>query len=387
MVREKDLLSLIDSAYCSVLFPEHWQHLVDKVGQLLGGCGVGLYTCDTKRQSASFLGATLIEPEFKKSFVEYYCYVNPYEPAIKQLTRVGVPITDAELVPRDAMRKTEFYNDWIRPQGRDLFQVGGKVAQTNGQFTALNCHPHPKGFEAKEGEYVCLMEALLPHLSRAMQIRRVIGETRGAVVSLSSIFVSLDLAVLVLDSENRILIANQLAEQYLAEARPITTGRFGSLDVPDSGSAKALRAAISLCRSDHSPVESMPVRLTATDGTPYLAWVQASPRGIQEFPGNELGVAMTNDDAVVVLISTAEDRRSIATGLLEVAYGLTAAEARLASALADGVSLSAYALEQKISQNTARAQLAKVFEKSGTSRQAELVAQIWRNLSGLPAPE
>ncbi len=42
------------------------------------------------------------------------------------------------------------------------------------------------------------------------------------------------------------------------------------------------------------------------------------------------------------------------------------------------MSLTDYALGADLSRNTARAQLASIFEKTGTKRQAELVARIWR---------
>jgi DNA-binding CsgD family transcriptional regulator len=54
-------------------------------------------------------------------------------------------------------------------------------------------------------------------------------------------------------------------------------------------------------------------------------------------------------------------------------YGLSAAEIRLARALAKGASLSDVAAELGLSKETLRAQLAAISDKTGTSRQSDLV--------------
>jgi DNA-binding CsgD family transcriptional regulator len=63
---------------------------------------------------------------------------------------------------------------------------------------------------------------------------------------------------------------------------------------------------------------------------------------------------------------------------LRAAFGLTAAEARLASRLAAGESLADAADALGIAKNTARFQLRAVFAKTGVSRQGELVAALTR---------
>jgi DNA-binding CsgD family transcriptional regulator len=54
----------------------------------------------------------------------------------------------------------------------------------------------------------------------------------------------------------------------------------------------------------------------------------------------------------------------------------TAAEARLANALLDGQSLTDFSERVGVSINTARKQLAAIFAKTGTNRQAALVAWL-----------
>jgi DNA-binding CsgD family transcriptional regulator len=57
-------------------------------------------------------------------------------------------------------------------------------------------------------------------------------------------------------------------------------------------------------------------------------------------------------------------------------FGLTPSEARLALHLITGETLRSAAAELHISYETARTQLKHIFSKTGTCRQAELVAVI-----------
>ncbi|ACA16874.1 transcriptional regulator, LuxR family [Methylobacterium sp. 4-46] len=64
--------------------------------------------------------------------------------------------------------------------------------------------------------------------------------------------------------------------------------------------------------------------------------------------------------------------------VLEKVFQLTAAEARLAAQLSTGMPLARIAKARGVSITTLRTQLAAIFEKTGTSRQAELVVLLAR---------
>jgi len=66
------------------------------------------------------------------------------------------------------------------------------------------------------------------------------------------------------------------------------------------------------------------------------------------------------------------------SGVLQRMFGLTAAEARLALRIARGDTPADIAQETHVSMPTVRSQLAAVFTKTKTSRQAELVGLLAR---------
>jgi DNA-binding CsgD family transcriptional regulator len=68
---------------------------------------------------------------------------------------------------------------------------------------------------------------------------------------------------------------------------------------------------------------------------------------------------------------------------LQRLFGLTSAESRVAAGIATGLSLTDLAHLQRVSRATVRTQLASIFRKTHTRRQAELVALLAR-VSFLP---
>lgn len=79
-----------------------------------------------------------------------------------------------------------------------------------------------------------------------------------------------------------------------------------------------------------------------------------------------------------VMVSVSEPRRPtpLDPALLRATFGLTPAETALAQRLADGLSLADAARLLGVSKNTARSHLRALFEKTATTRQAELTRTL-----------
>lgn len=88
-----------------------------------------------------------------------------------------------------------------------------------------------------------------------------------------------------------------------------------------------------------------------------------------------------------VFISDPEERPTPPPATLSALLGLTPAEARLVHALASGVSLDEAAETCGIRIGTARSYLKQVFQKTGTSRQAELVKLVMTSPALRPATD
>ena len=82
--------------------------------------------------------------------------------------------------------------------------------------------------------------------------------------------------------------------------------------------------------------------------------------------------------AAVLIVSDPSQRTSVPSSILKSLFGLTCSERRLAKALLNGCTLDQYAVEMRISVNTARTHLKSIFRKTDSTSQAGLVSLLSR---------
>jgi DNA-binding CsgD family transcriptional regulator len=87
----------------------------------------------------------------------------------------------------------------------------------------------------------------------------------------------------------------------------------------------------------------------------------------------------TTEPVAVAFITDPERQTPASTDVLMQAYTLTRKEAMLAARLCAGKSLQQVAQELAITYETARTHLRRIFSKTGTSRQAELILLFARH--------
>jgi DNA-binding CsgD family transcriptional regulator len=98
-----------------------------------------------------------------------------------------------------------------------------------------------------------------------------------------------------------------------------------------------------------------------------------------------LPAARSGHPSAAAALFVSDPERSVG-GIDEVLrgyYGLTPAEVRLAALLMDGRSLEEAAEHLELSRHTVRSQVKRIFSKTETRRQSELVRLLLVGLSGL----
>lgn len=85
---------------------------------------------------------------------------------------------------------------------------------------------------------------------------------------------------------------------------------------------------------------------------------------------------MPGGPTVAVFLSVNAESFPIADAILLTLYGLTAAEARVASEIGKGGILRDIGQRLQISENTLKTHLKRVFDKTGVRRQSDLVGLV-----------
>ncbi|MBK1868619.1 helix-turn-helix transcriptional regulator [Aestuariivirga sp. YIM B02566] len=209
-------------------------------------------------------------------------------------------------------------------------------------------------------EHFALLGRLRPDMARAglAAARLGIERARGAVDTMAV----MGLPAAVLTTNGHVRITNSLFDREKVSFVPTAFGRV-ALANPESN--RLLQLALQASSGTRVP-RSIPLQNTGTP--PMVMHVLPLKRDAHDlFSGGDLLIVATTISA-----STLVPSPTILTGL----FDLTPAEVSLAAALAKGLSLKAAAAEAGLQFSTVRTYLNRVFRKTGTNQQSQLVALL-----------
>jgi DNA-binding CsgD family transcriptional regulator len=182
-------------------------------------------------------------------------------------------------------------------------------------------------------------------------------------------FSRLGLGAIVLDHDKRVVELNDEAKKCLGSCIRIVDGRPAGIERNSNEQFQSLITAAAQPQGGTSADQESFVVLPGPGARPVIAYATSVPsvRG-QEVAG--LG-------AIILLVSQ-DGHRVPDTKLLGALFAFTPAEMRLAVALARGLDLQSIARTNKTTVGTLRVHLKSIFEKTNTSRQAELILLLAR---------
>jgi DNA-binding CsgD family transcriptional regulator len=287
-------------------------------------------------------------------------------------------ISDADLAEH------RFYREYMKPQGLAPEAPLGLVfgVYERQPVAAMGIYRR-EGCRTLGADDLALLDAVVPSLVHAYRVHFLVGRERQQREALAEALDRFSSGVVLLDEDGQAVSVSQGARRIAAledgfsleGARPSAT---------DRASAARLRDAIERATQTQHDADSRedPVGLERPSGRRPLVALATSLRAVPR-----VGYAR---DAVAALFVT--DPEVAHVGLREhlvALYGLTAAEADIASLLCLGRSVEATAEARGVTINTARGQLKQIFAKTGTSRQSDLVRLALTSYAGireLPEP-
>jgi DNA-binding CsgD family transcriptional regulator len=180
----------------------------------------------------------------------------------------------------------------------------------------------------------------------------------------------LPMAMFAVDDNARILFCNRRARRHLDVGSGIRESH-GRLRCEFSEDSSRLTEALRRAFVVHDT--AVPIVVTARRGN-----------GSRRF---ELLLGpVPAERAVVVFASAPEEPLGFSQALARQLYGLSERESEVASAVVAGLTLEETAESLKVEKETVRSHLKRVFSKTETSRQAELVRLLSIGLFGLETP-
>jgi len=362
-VSAQALSDAIGAIYDCALDPERWPTTIRQILELCDSSGCGICVHDLKNAQNDRLFEFGYEPEFGRLLSARFAE-NPYV-APAMIAHVGDVMTLASICNDQELIETRFYKEVLKPYGYFHF-IAIVALKTAGRFASLHAGRMVQASRYGERE-MSLFKLLSPHVCRALAISDVLDIKTLQADMLEATLDGLATGVYLTRRDGQVVYMNAAAERQLktGNALRIVNNRLVATDPRTRG---AIAKAIDELASDQTsagPGYSLAIPSDSAVG--YVATLLPLERGRRQsiMAPFAASVAIFAQDPAQVPIMPGEAFARL--------YKLTVGELRVLLALAQGLGGREAADMLGISEPTVRTHLQRMFSKTGTSRQAELL--------------
>ncbi|MGO4725965.1 helix-turn-helix transcriptional regulator [Inquilinus sp. 2KB_23] len=281
--------------------------------------------------------------------------------------------------------RSEFYNEVVRPNG-DFYGAVALVERTPAHSSYVAVRRVLGAEDFADGD-VAALQAMVPHLARALDLRKRLDSADLRAAYAGAALDHVDLGVILVDAAARPIRLNQRAEAIIAQADGLFSGPTGLMAaLPDQ--TRRLHHAIATAAAAGDATAGIDAAARAAGAGIRLRLSRpsgAQPLILTVIPIREVAAERRLGPVPRVTVFVVDPDRTDgpAPAVLRQLFDLTAAEAAVAVEISRGDGLPAVAERLAIAGSTARTHLARIFEKTGTARQAELVRLLLQ--CGLPS--
>jgi DNA-binding CsgD family transcriptional regulator/PAS domain-containing protein len=361
--------SLVGLIYDAALDPDRWPDVLRSIAASVGAAGAALVHHDMRDHRGGILAAVGADPEAVRKYDEHFAAHDPWLKGgeVQGLLDTGTVRLGDELVARRELVRTEYYNDFAKPYA--ITRICGGVIGRNGAATSTLTTLRPESREPFGEDERRLLQALFPHLRRALQVhRRLVGVERLKQSAMDALN-RLPMGVIFARQDASVVFANRAAQEILDE-------RDGLIDA-----SMGLAGATSFESDSLRTLVHQAARTNAGQGTRSGGALSMS-RPSRRRP---LAVLVTplrmqtqvdfaeHQEVAMVFVSDPERAVEASAETLRRIWGLTPTEAAIAAGLAAGHAPSTIADDLSIAAGTVRWHIKSVLAKTGTHRQGDLV--------------
>src|SRR5258706_2905812 len=152
--------ALISDIYAALLGQGDWQSFLDRLTSVLPNGKATLFYHDFAARSGALSINAQVDPDSIAAYNQHYAARNPWMP--KVMTRPpGLGVRAEAMLPREDLLRTEFYADFMRPQGL-CSGVGVTIFRDQGCNFMLSLLSGPAE-DAEAAAAAALLGRLAPH--------------------------------------------------------------------------------------------------------------------------------------------------------------------------------------------------------------------------------
>jgi DNA-binding CsgD family transcriptional regulator len=346
----------------TVVDPDIWPEVIGEISAAVGATGAALIQSDIRTPDVPHSAG--VEETFQTYFAEGWHMADIRAARGVPLVLAGQKvIVDQDIVTPEEKRRHAYYNELLAPRGLSWFAAVAFQAGPAPWVLSIQRSAAEGPFEAHEKS---MLAPLSQRLTEVASLSTTVGRIAlsGAVDALNAV----RQPAVAIDRLGFVLAVNRGAGMLFDRHIRIKNRRLVAVDAQARSALDKLYTRLS-ATSDLAALPCEPIIIRRPDKAPVILRILPIP-GAARSPF--LGAR------ALITLTAVERRSGPPAALLVDAFGLTPAEARLASIIAEGLNPEHAAERLEISKATARNQLKAIFAKTATRRQSELVAMLAR---------
>jgi DNA-binding CsgD family transcriptional regulator len=360
--------SLIGDIYDAVVDQTLWTGALDKAAQFVGAQAGILLWQDTASMSVELIHAFGIEPRYVDLYVERYAKLDPTTTLMFQLETddVASPI---ELLPHNEFANSFFYTEWLEPQGFvDLLQAS--LVRSPTDFVRL-FFLRKRDSGMGDSSMRERLQLIVPHIRRAALVGQMVDRAAVEAATFGNALDGIGAGLFFVDASGRIVHANTSGQGMLAQG-VLARGTSGKLAPYDASAEQGLDEIFGITESGDPDAEPRggAISLTARDGEHYVAHVLPLTSGSRRQAG------ASSEAVAAVFVKKAALDMPLPRDIIAKFYKLTPTELRVLFAIVQVGGVPDVAVSMGISPSTVKTHLRRLFAKTGTDRQADLVKLV-----------
>jgi DNA-binding CsgD family transcriptional regulator/PAS domain-containing protein len=356
---------LIGNIYDTALDATLWPGVLKNLTEFVGGAAAAIY-CKSPVAAGAAYHQFGFDPHYQQLYFSKYIRFDPSMTG-HCLADIGQLVAMGDIMPYRELHESRFHQEWAAPQGLmdSLTTPLEKSAASVALFSLLRHEDHGV-VDDEARRRGCL---IAPHVRRAALIGNVLGIKTAETTAFMEALNGLAAAVFLVARNGRVVFANPSGQAMLEDGR-ILRLRNDALATADSRPALADVIAAAGEGDAGVGVSGIAVPLSAPPQAPWLAHVLPLTSGARR----ETGISFAAVAAVFVHQTSLAVPSAIES--MSKLYGLTPAELRVLAAVSEFDGIAAVADAVGISQATVKTHLQRVFAKTGTNRQTELIKLV-----------
>lgn len=367
MKEDQGLTQLIGDIYDAALDSSRWNAVLAKIAEFTGGQAAGLLSKDSVSKSGNVFYQSGVDPYFVRLYSETYWKFDPVAslPDCELEQIVSIP----DLVPYDEFKAGRFYREWAQPQG--WADAANAVLEKSATCCAYLSILRNQASGMVDEDMRRRMRLIVAHVRRAVRTGKAIDLSQAEAATFADILDGLSPAIFLVDAEGQVVHGNAAGRSVLDKGDLLRTVH-GRLTAIDTQVDQALHSAFIAAGKNDAEIgaKGSALPLKGRAGERYVAHVLPLTVGEKRKTG------AASNAVVALFVRKAELEAEPSSEVIGKTYKLTPTELRVLRAIVDVGGVRQVAENLGVADTTVKTHLGRLFEKTGVSRQADLVKLV-----------